>query len=248
MNDDSVNFKLLPEIFLPTHIKNTKDIYEYRSILKQLLLQEYVINYLLDIIIKAVEENLRFKTLDCLKVIKAILKNNFFEVTLSDSTVNKLFQLYQVFIFHKNEEVKSVANLLIRFQFLNSESIKWLILNYEKSEHSLNRLLRYPKKDPLITEWAKNLYEEGKLKNRSSELIAILIHKCIPEFIVENGDTVIWAIYYSTISDETKQKLLIERFSVANLETLWEISIRLKYFDVIEFMRKKTFEQLQNNN
>jgi hypothetical protein len=72
MSNDFIEFLLLPEEFPPIFVKGTKDIYEHRSLLKQLLLADYALNYLLDIIVKAVEDGTRFRTLDCLRVIKAI--------------------------------------------------------------------------------------------------------------------------------------------------------------------------------
>lgn len=40
MNNASVLFLLFPDVYLPEYIKGTKDIYEQRSLLKQLLISE----------------------------------------------------------------------------------------------------------------------------------------------------------------------------------------------------------------
>jgi hypothetical protein len=55
MSDEIVNFVLLPERSLPRYIQSAKDIYKYRNLLKQLLLSEYTLNYLLDIVIASVK-------------------------------------------------------------------------------------------------------------------------------------------------------------------------------------------------
>jgi len=240
---DVIDFLLLPEQSLPLHIQNAKDIYEHRNLLKQLLLSEYTINYLMDIIIESVNSKLRFRTLDCLRVIRAILRNNPFRVELGNLTISKLFFLHQAFILHKNEEVRACANVLVMSQCLDDESIKWIIANWEKSDHLLNRLLRYPTKNSLITQWAKEVYQGGTLKGRNSEVIALLIDENIPPYVKENSSTIVWSIYYSRISSETKQRLLMENFTTESADSLWKVATRLKYSDVIQFMRKKILEQ-----
>ena len=87
---DVLDFLLLPEQSLPLHIRNARDIYEHRNLLKQLLLDEYTINYLMDIIIESVVNKSRFRTLDCLRVIRAILRNNPFGVELNERTMMKV--------------------------------------------------------------------------------------------------------------------------------------------------------------
>ncbi len=246
MKEDDARFILLPEEFLPEYIQNTRDIYLHRSLLKQLLLSEFVLNHLLDILVKAVENGVRFRTLDCLKVIKVILKNNPYGLELESQTVTKLFYLYKSYVFHKNEEVQACANLLIRFQRLNDDQINWLISTWDRSEHSLNRLLRYPQRNPLITHWAKDRYQHRELLERCAELIALLIDEGIPDFAREDNETIVWAIYYSRASDEIKQRLLRERFSIESLDALREVSVRLRYPAVIEFMRSKLRESFES--
>lgn len=246
MMTNEIELLLAPEQFLPLYVKNTKDIYEHRHLLKQLLVSEYALNYLLDILIAVVKNRARFRTLDCLRVIRAILKNNPFELKLGEKTINKLFYLHQAYIFHKNQQVSACANVLVKSQSLDDESVSWIISNWENSEHLLNRLLRYPVKHPLVTQWATEMYQKHQLRDRKAELIALLIDENIPSFIEENKNTIIWAIYYSRVPDEVKQRLLMERFSVENLESLWKVSVRLKYSNVIELMHIKIREKPKN--
>jgi hypothetical protein len=243
MSDDIVDFVLLPEQSLPKYIHSSKDIYEYRSLLKQLLLNEYTLNYLLDIIIATVKNKTRIRTLDCLKVLRAILRNNPFGLELSNETIRKLFFLHQTYIFHKNEQVCSCANVLVKSQRLDDESISWIIANWEKSSHLLNRLLRYPENNHLLIQWATEIYKSGKLSERKSEIIGILIGENIPAFIQESGSSIIWAIYYAKGSNEIKQNLLIENFRIESIDQIWVVAIRLKLSKVIEFMQNKIREQ-----
>ncbi len=197
MSDEIIDFILLPEQSLPRNIHNAKDIYEHRSLLKQLLLSEYTLNYLLDIVIALSKEQIQeSRTLDCLKVLKAVLRNNPFGLEISNAASSKLFFLHQTFIFHKNERVCACANMLVKSQRLDDESIAWIISNWEKSEHLLNRLLRYPEKHHLIIQWATEIYKSGELRDRKSEIIGILIGENIPAFVKESSSSIIWAIYY----------------------------------------------------
>jgi hypothetical protein len=240
---DVIDFLLLPEHSLPLRIQSAKDIYEYRNLLKQLLLSESTINYLMDIIIEAINNKSRFRTLDCLKVLRTILRNNPFETELSESTIKKIFFLHQTFILHKNEEVRACANSLVISRCLDDESVSWIIANWEKSDHLLNRLLRYPAKNSLIGKWATEIYHSEKLKDRISEVIAILIDETVPSYINENKNTIVWSIYYARIPDSTKQRLLMENFSKESADSLWKIATRLKYPDVVQFMRQKILAQ-----
>jgi hypothetical protein len=240
---DVIDFLLIPEQSLPLYIQSTKDIYERRNLLKQLLLSENTINYLMDIIIESVNNKSRFRTLDCLKVLRAVLRNNPFEIELNESTIKKLFFLHQTFILHKNEDVRACANSLVMSRRLDDEDIRWIIANWEKSDHLLNRLLRYPVKNSLISQWATEIYHSGKIRDRISEVVALLIDENIPPYVKENQNTIVWSIYYARISDSTKKRHLMDNFSKESADSLWKIATRLKYPDVVQFMHQKILAQ-----
>jgi len=171
------------------------------------------------------------------------MRNNPFDLELGNSTISKLFFLHRTYIFHNSEEVQACVNMLIKSQCLDDENIVWIIANWENSDHLLNRLLRYPVKNSLVTQWAKEIYQNGKLKDRNSEVVGLLIDENIPPYVKENGSLIIWAIYYSKVSNETKQKLLMEEFTIDSIESLWKVATRLKFPKVIEFMQQKVREQ-----
>jgi hypothetical protein len=177
-----------------------------------------------------------------LKVIRAILRNNPLDKNLDDQIILKLFFLFKNYIFHKNEETQACANNLLRFQCLDDESIKWLISNWEKSDHIQNRLLRYPKQNPIIFDWAKKIYQEGLLRERVSEVVGLLINDSVPYYVKENNDTLIWAIYYARVPNEVKERLLIERFSMEYLNSLWKVAVRLRSSLVIDYMRDRILQ------
>ena len=94
------------------------------------------------------------------------------------------------------------------------------------------------------TEWAKGVYQQGQLRGRRAEIVSLMIDEDIPPFVTEDEDTIVWAIYYARVSDGTKQRLLMERFSVETFDSLWQVSLKLRYSVVIENMRAKVREQL----
>jgi hypothetical protein len=102
MNDVTV-FVLLPEEFLPNHVKSVGNIYRNRAVLREMLSGEYVVSYLIDALVDALEHGTKFRTLDCLRVIRAILCNDPFGVELSSDTISKLFYLYRTFVFQRSK-------------------------------------------------------------------------------------------------------------------------------------------------
>lgn len=99
----------------------------------------------------------------------------------------------------------------------------------------------------LITEWANKVYTDGLLPDRRTEVIALLIGDSIPQIITEPDNIIIRAIYYARVSNETKQKLLMEKFALDNLDALWDIALRLKYENVVELMIAKIMELTKND-
>lgn len=233
-----------PEKYLPRYIQTASDIFENRALLRKLPCNRYTLNHLLGIIVETVEGGRRFRTLDCLKVIRDVVRSKPVELELDSDTLARLFYLYKRFVFHSNEDVQWCVSIFIKSQLLDDDSIHWLISNYRKSNHVVNRLLRYPAGRPLIVKWAADVYKRGELRHRKSEVIGLLITDHIPSFVREDNNTsIIWAIYYARTSDEIKQQLLMKYFSFESLDAILEVCIRLHYPRVIEFALGKTQRQ-----
>ncbi len=243
MSANEIGLLLFPDKWLPYYIKDKKGIYEYRRILKQLLLNKYTIYYLLHLGLRNTDDKTQYRILTFLKVIRAILKNNPFGDTTDCQTNNQLFELFKVYVFHKNKEIASNVNVLLIGKSLEDKNVRWLILKWSHSEHIVNRLLRYPEKNPMIAKWARRMLVGGQLKERESELIARLIDENARPFPNKDHDALIWAIYYSHISDVEKQELLIESFSFESLDAIWEVALRLRLREVVEYMRMRVSEK-----
>lgn len=233
-----------PEEYLPKYVSSLQDIYDYRSYLKQLPYNDFVVNYLVDFVLEGIQQNKRFRKLDCLKVIRKIIRYQN-EPKLKSQTVSKLFKIFKHYIYHKNEEVQNCVNsLLIDRKLLDSE-LHWIIENYTKSEHFLNRLLRYPNHHNLLEKWANTMYLSEKLTERKAEIIALLIQDKIPEIVQkEHIDTLIWSVYYAKVPLKIKATLLEELFlqeelNCYTLNSLIDICKRLNLELVLKNVRNK---------
>jgi hypothetical protein len=174
-----------------------------------------------------------------LKVLRAIIKNKD-NGKLSSSTITKLFNLYQHYIFDEREEVQwCVSSLLKDKQLLDSE-IQWFIGNYDKSVHLINRLLRYPIQNELIRKWALRAYTNKKLTERRSELIALLIEDDIPDAARgEKNEVLLWSVYYAKIEKQKKSVLLSKYFLQMILSHLLTFACGLQRISVGITVRDK---------
>ncbi len=235
--------RFAPDTYTPKFIKDIRDLYEYRFFIRQINFSEKSFLYLLDIVCQVVKNKGRFRTLDCLKVLKWILKDKPSDSLLSSDVVDKLFFLYQAYVFHNNNELQRAVRIYLKDVILTDTKIHWLIEHADDSPMILNRLLRYPEHNPLIVSWAADVYGQHKYSDRQSEIIALLIEGDIPKFVdLTNLSAVLWAIYYARIDDQTKRNLLEQTFSFETIDYLIEICTRKAYVDVLENVRKRLKE------
>ena len=82
------------------------------------------------------------------------------------------------------EEARMVANRLIINVGFETEEEEWLCKNHHLSNAILNRVLRYPIKSDVITDWVKANFHNSKFITRRAELISWLLDKD-PNYEVE---------------------------------------------------------------
>jgi hypothetical protein len=225
-----------PDRYLPKYVSTARDIYEHRALLRELPCSEYTLNHLLGILIRTVEGGQTFRTLDCLRVVRDIIRRAPATWDPGRSTAAKLFCLYRTFVFHHSEDVRWCVSRLVKGRVLQDDWIRWLVAHYRESGHLVDRLLLYPVAHPLITEWAAGVWQRGELRDRESQVMALLICDEIPD-CVRGADaaSVVWAVYYARVSDETKQRLLMQNLSLETLDAVLDVSNRLGYPAVIKY-------------
>lgn len=230
-----------PECYLSSYVKNVRDIYNNKSFLKKLPCTDTVVNKISNLIVSAIEINKRFRQLDCLKILRAIIKDRH-EQKLSQETVSLLFAIYKHYIFDHREEVQWCVSALLRGRKLKDSELSWIIKNYKQSDHLVNRLLRYPADNPSVFNWASELYNKGGIKGRNSELLGLLIRNGLPNNIKkETKETIIWAVFYSRASTNIKIDILEANYSEKNLKSFIEVCMRLRLPLAIKNVLKKRY-------
>ena len=189
--------------------------------------------YLLNLVVSSNDKILVKKDRVILSVLRNIVRNNS-NIYLDKETSKIAFEVFKKYVFHKNADIRNCANRLLVGVELDDVSIKWLIENVGSSEHILNRLLRYPKNDAQIYEWAIGQYKDGCLTERISEVIGILIMTNIPEYIYSTNREVLWGVYYSRISDSEKRRLLYSLYKPDIMSDFIIICKRLGYYILIK--------------
>ncbi|MBE7552418.1 MAG: hypothetical protein HS126_15215 [Anaerolineales bacterium] len=226
-----------PSELLPRYIKSTHDIYKNSSILKLLPCTNFTIRYLAHIVLTDVEARKRFRRVECLKGLRAIVRNCKGPPQLKPEIIRLLFGIYKKLIFEVPENGQWAASVLIKDQLLTDEEIQWLIENCKQSMHLLNRLLLYPERHPAIMIWAEKAYKAREFPDREGEIIALIIQDDIPLYVNQSDiNLILKAISRARVPDVTKEALLKKYSNHENYDTLLDIALRLKMPSLIRYM------------
>jgi len=230
-----------PATFFPRYLHSVDDVATHRSRMRVCAYSDFAVEYLTQLVWDRVVQTRRKNLIYGLQAIKWILRNRS-EDTLPPptTTVDRLFELYQHFVFDRLEQIRWCVSAILKEKALRPNQIRWLLDHHQESAHVVNRLLRYPKFDPVIAEWARLMIRTHQLDERASELLGRLISERLPR---EAGRfpraTVLWAIYYSPVDPEAKQTLLQQWASTDAADDLIEISLRLGTPAVLRNFRTK---------
>ncbi|MDX2255302.1 MAG: hypothetical protein NW214_07300 [Pseudanabaenaceae cyanobacterium bins.39] len=219
---------LEPHGLLDKYCVSTRDIYVNRYILRELPYKGWIVEKIAGIIMSSIREKERFQQLPCLKVLRSIVKDNY-SPPLSVKTVSLLFQIYQHYIFCGKTDYEWCVSSLLRGRNLNQEEVEWLIDNWDKSEHLVNRLLRYPSYSFQISEWARQRYLNSELLERKSEVMACFIKDEFLELCKkESVESIVWAIYYANLAIQQKEQMLDYIAKLYDEPELIKVCLRLE--------------------
>lgn len=132
-----------PEEYVHGQIMTTRDLYEHRTPLKTFIGTDRIVSHIARIMVEAIDDGVRLRTLDCIKVLRSLVKSAQ-PTALRPHTIDMLFRIYQQFIFRDNENVQWGVSVILKGKVLSDDAIDWLVENSNKSEHIVNRLLLYP--------------------------------------------------------------------------------------------------------
>lgn len=217
------------EKHLPQIVRNVKDIYIQRFLLRDIPGSDFAVDYLASIVLEALKSKQRIRTYDCLKVIRSIVRNRNTK-QLSTKITHKLFNLYQIFVFSEREEIQWCVSAFLKNQLLVSKDIDWLIENYRRSNHIVNRLLRYPRPTDAIRRWAEEVCSSALLLERHSEVIGLLLPERFQELrSTEDAVSLAWGVYYAHANDSEKEEMLMQMANIETVESVMEVARRLHY-------------------
>lgn len=238
-----------PEEFVVGHITTVRDIYHHRSALKTFTGTDQIVSHVAGIIIQAIDNHQRMRTLDCLKVLRALVKQGSPEV-FQPNTIEKLFRIYREFIFRDNDEVQWCVSAILKDKPLSDEAVDWLLKNASESEHIVNRLLLYPTHHPKIVSWAQQVYDDNSLPNRRSEIIALLLSDRDADALAAGNDpnSFLWGVFKSHLPREDKIRLVERHCSFQAFASVVEIADRLSSPGVLQMFLQKLKEEQEANN
>lgn len=229
-----------PLIVLPTLVKTTQDIFKFKSVLKSLPCTDEIVTYLANIILEAISAQKRFRKVECLKVLRSIVRNSQGVPHFESTTIRLLFRIYQNLIFDLPEDGQWAVSVLIKGQLLENSEIHWLINNYKQSVHPLNRLLLYPEYHPTIAEWAERVYLAHEFPEREIEIISLCIQKNLPPFVDQgNYEVILKSISRARLTLAEKEILLIKMAHPENIHILMEIAINYKMKTLFQIVKRE---------
>lgn len=229
-----------PEQYVLRQIKTVRDVYEHRTPLKTFSGTDRIISHIAQILVDRIEDGKRMRTLDCLKVLRALVKKAN-PGDLKPETVGKLFRIYQQFIFRDNEDIQWCVSAILKDKPLTDSAIGWLVQNCNRSEHIVNRLLLYPEAHAEIRIWAERVYREDGLSRRRSDLIAVLLTVANADrFAAENdANAFVWAVFKSRLPMGQKIALLKKYSRFEAFASVVEIADRLESPDLLRHFLNK---------
>jgi hypothetical protein len=224
-----------PEEYVLGQIKTIRDLYEHRTPLKAFIGTDRIVSHIAAIMVAAIDGGIRMRTLDCLKVLRALVKSKQ-PTALKPHTIGMLFKIYQQFIFRDNENVQWCVSVILKGKVLSDDAIDWLVQNFSKSEHIVNRLLLYPEPHPKIRKWAKRIHDEGGLPRRRSEVLALLLTQASADHLARNNDlnTFAWAVFKSHLERQQKIALLGKYSAFETFASVIEIADRLESPELLQ--------------
>ncbi len=203
-------------------IKSYKDFLQVRDFLPFYQFNINVLESLIDLACTSWHSEVRISRTSLLTTIKRYLKNANAEtgsvfnrnkpLQLNNDVRLKLFKLFQYCFETPNRlsnmqstEAKGIANNLIMNLSLDPSAEKWLCENVDQSEHILNRVLRYPTKSKVISQWGRQAANSNRYRSRRAELTGWIIDEQ-PDYSIDKQTLIDDFEYLNAIDQKAIKK------------------------------------------
>lgn len=230
-----------PDTFFPKYLQSLDDVAKHRSRLRLCRYSNLAVEHVATLLWDTINRKRRKNIIYGLRALKWML-NNRGDGTypIESTTVDRLFELYQHFIFDRLEDIRWCMSAILKDKTLRPSQVRWLIEHQAESEHVVNRLLRYPIFDAAIADWASGMLGARRFKERRSELLGRLIVDRLPLECREfPAATVLWAVYYSCAPINVKSTLIETCAEDVAIEHVIEICLRLELPEVLHKLRNR---------
>ncbi len=230
-------------------ILNYQDFLNYRDSLPHFQYNPYVLENLLDLSLSSWHTTERISRLSILENIRrytrdeesrtAYVASNKKLAGLKLMTKKKVFKIFkncfeeaQLLTDKQLPEARKICNSLLLNIDLEETEEKWLCTNYLKSHLILNRILRYPKRSKIISNWVKEHYHDDNLRSRRAELLSWVLDE-EPEYSL-NQKTLLEDFNYFNEQDRKAVQEVKETFKLNRLlaEQLGKNEVSDRIFDI----------------
>jgi hypothetical protein len=110
-----------PRTFFPKYLHSLDDVAVHRSLVRATAYSEFAVEYLTDLVWARVHESRRRNLIHGLNAIKWVLRNrNARTSQIPASTVDRLFELYQHFIFDRLDEIRWSVSAILKDKTLRT--------------------------------------------------------------------------------------------------------------------------------
>ncbi len=174
-------------------ITSYQDFVDYREVLHLYQYNVALFCNMVDLTFRLWSTEARISRLSLLQVTKryyTLAENR----ELPERTRNQLFDLFSKVVIEDGLKMadrgkldaKNALNSLLSGRRLTEDQQQFLCDQVESSHHVLNRVLRYPEPATVISQWARDYFEDDRYRTRRAELVGWLMDEDT-DFVVEYG-------------------------------------------------------------
>ncbi len=174
----------IKNIYPPDDLITTyKDFLKHRDVLDLYQFNPRVFNALVNLTHSLWRSKNRINRYSLINITKKYFTKSEQKHKLPSDITAKLFFLFKSIVLDEDidlsiktiEKMKYPINNMLKGIRLTNKEVEHLILNSQKSDYALNRVLRYPFPNKLISNWARENYNRDLARPRRAEISSWLL-------------------------------------------------------------------------